>query len=333
VLGSNINFDSLVHEKDGIFGGSPAVTAVLLARSSLAREPSVSALKHIATRFQGAFPSQYPIAIFERTWVTFYLLKAGLSLLEDQKQTLIRYATACIEPHGVAYDEHFFPEGDSTGVLLATLCELGQAIDLSPLLWYEGENYFYTFQHEWTPSVSTNAHALEALGSMLVHHPCAHEHPRIQTAAAKAIAYLLAQQREGHWEDKWHSSPYYATSCCVLALQRFGGHKMRTAIDRAVSWVLHTQREDGSWGNWFGTLEETAFALRMLTQAAEVENTSRMKQAIKQGRAFLFEHLDAPASDLVRTPLWHGKDLYEPTRITQAIVLGALLTKKRHADQ
>lgn len=325
-LGNTIDFGSfLAYEKDGIFGGSPAVTAAMIARSSLTTEHSISALVKIAARFHGTFPSQYPIAIFERAWVTFYLLKAGIALPEDQKQALLRYLAACVGPYGAAYDKQFFPEGDSTGVLLATLSDLGTPIDLPPLLRYEGETYFRTFQEEWTPSVSTNAHILEALGSFINCHSASSDTLRAQTAAAKGISYLLAQQREqGYWDDKWHSSPYYATSCCALTLQRFDRCKVGTAINRAVTWVLQTQREDGSWGKWFGTLEETAFALRILAQADQVINTITVKMAIQQGKQFLWQHLDAPASALVRTPLWHGKDLYEPVRITRAIVLGAL---------
>ncbi|MFD0850660.1 prenyltransferase/squalene oxidase repeat-containing protein, partial [Actinomadura adrarensis] len=74
------------------------------------------------------------------------------------------------------------------------------------------------------------------------------------------------QQADGSWADRWHASPFYATTAATLALHSFGTPRGRHAahVDRAVRWVLATQHGDGSWGRWGGTAEETAYALHIL---------------------------------------------------------------------
>ncbi|HAJ62943.1 MAG TPA: hypothetical protein DCP31_30015, partial [Cyanobacteria bacterium UBA8543] len=96
------------------------------------------------------------------------------------------------------------------------------------------------------------------------------------------------------------------------------------ALNRAISWVLHTQRDDGSWGFWCGTLEETAYALQMLLLAGQTQDPVAIAQAARRGERFLTKHLNAPPNDPVHMPLWHGKELYQPRRIVRAAVLSAL---------
>jgi halimadienyl-diphosphate synthase len=332
-LGSLQGYGLPAFEADGIFALSPAATAALIARSTRLREPFLAGLEHLALRGRGTFPAFCPFPFFERALATFSLLKAGLSLPFSQKQAMGVYLQACIRPGGVGPAECFLPDGDDTGLVLTVLSELGVTCDLAPLRCYEEALGFRCYEREQTASVSTNAHILEALNSSLARTSSSKETVWIQKAAEKCTSYLLTQQRtNGTWGDKWHASPYYATSCSVQALQYSRSKETIAARDRAIEWVLQTQREDGSWGIWFGTLEKTAYALTILAQAKLDVHPERINQRKEQGRQFLIQHLDASAEDRVRTPLWHDKELYEPRRVTRAAVLGALYQNTRELE-
>jgi uncharacterized protein YfaS (alpha-2-macroglobulin family) len=90
--------------------------------------------------------------------------------------------------------------------------------------------------------------------------------------------------------------------------------------------VLETQREDGSWGRWGGTTEETAYAMQiLLLTPARHEARGR---AVARGYDYLrrsHENLDNP-------PMWHDKDLYQPIAIVRAAVLAALHLARREPE-
>src|SRR5262249_50820089 len=178
-------------------------------------------------------------------------------------------------------------------------------------LWaYESSEYFVCFPGERTPSTSTNAHILSALTAS---RPSG---ARAQRAIGKIASWLREQQEpDGSWSDKWHASPYYATVCCVAALAPLGD----TATQRAVRWVLDTQRADGSWGRWAGTPEETAYAIQILLSASMDRDDPATTQAVARGCAFL-----SLATDDDHPPLWHDKDLYAPITVIKAERLAAL---------
>ena len=177
------------------------------------------------------------------------------------------------------------------------------------MLWeYEGDDYFRCFPDEQTPSISTNAHILDAFSAYFTGQP------RIAAAITKITGYLSdTQEPDGSWWDKWHASPYYATTCCAQALHRTGGSS--PMVRRAVDWVLATQRSDGSWGRWTGTAEETAYAVLLLLSCAPED--SRAREAALSASRFLRDTDDHP-------PLWHDKDLYTPIAVVRAARLAAL---------
>ena len=78
--------------------------------------------------------------------------------------------------------------------------------------------------------------------------------------------------------------------------------------EKAVDWVLQTQKRDGSWGRWAGTYEETAYAIRILSHSRQ-----DVSEAMTRGAKFMHEW-----GDQEHPPLWHDKDLYTPTRIVRA---------------
>ncbi|MBM0279992.1 prenyltransferase/squalene oxidase repeat-containing protein [Micromonospora tarensis] len=125
------------------------------------------------------------------------------------------------------------------------------------------------------------------------------------------------QQPDGSWVDRWHASPYYATCCVVTALDRYAPAEVAgAAVDRAVDWVVGTQRADGTWGRWAGTVEETAYALHVLLGVGRPIRPG-VREAISRG----YRHLNTVDSSDDHIPLWHDKDLYMPRLIVRAAIL------------
>jgi halimadienyl-diphosphate synthase len=91
---------------------------------------------------------------------------------------------------------------------------------------------------------------------------------------------------------------------------------------RTVDWLLHTQREDGSWGFFDrGTVEETAYALIALLHFHRHSQVDR--RVLERGARFLqWAYLESAIS---WPELWIGKDLFIPEDVVQAAVLSAMI--------
>jgi len=85
--------------------------------------------------------------------------------------------------------------------------------------------------------------------------PCAHfflalavfNARRFAEPIAAGVCHISAAQREdGHWEAKWYWGPYYVGALCLELLSRAAPHT--PVIERAMNFLLRTQREDGGWG-------------------------------------------------------------------------------------
>src|SRR5690606_28453356 len=99
-------------------------------------------------------------------------------------------------------------DADDTAAVLAALLRYGRVRRPDCLLDFRRGDYFACFVDERNPSVSANAHVLEALALYLGHRPA--ERSRYGGPAALAAQWLLGQQSaDGSWSDKWHASPYY----------------------------------------------------------------------------------------------------------------------------
>lgn len=323
VLGSDLDCVHEVRDVNGVFGGSPAATIAMLTRSPIHHQRSIAFISEMAARLGGALPVATQLDTFERSWLIHNLIQAGMPVPEDMARAAATYFTACLGSRGASFTPGQIPDADNSAVVLYVLSALGYPVEPICLLTYEDETCFRCYDGERNPSVSTNAHILEAFGNYMMR--CRLSVPKYQQAIAKISAYLLSVQKsDGSWLDKWHASPYYATTCSVLALRRFGVGDTAAALKRAIAWVLSTQRDDGSWGFWSGTLEETAYALQMLLLAGHSQDSVAIAQAVRRGERFLTKQLNAPPNDPVHMPLWHGKELYQPRRIVRAAVLSAL---------
>ncbi|GAA4236758.1 hypothetical protein FHR32_008468 [Streptosporangium album] len=303
-------------------GASPAAGAAWLGAGE-APEPGAPVrryLEAVVDSYGGAVPCALPITVFERGWALSWLRRAGIPVAVPSG--LIEDLCDALGPEGSPAGPGLPSDADTTSVALYALALLGAVREPDCLWLYETGTHFCTWRGEEGESPTVNAHVLDAFGEYLRHVPG--PAPRYEAAVDRLTAWLRDHQRvEGSWQDRWHASPYYATACCTLALEDFGGKDSADAVDRAVRWVLATQREDGSWGRWEGTAEETAYALHilLLTTAASGE---RPMEAVKRGYHYLRSSVSDQGVPVVMPPLWHDKDLYLPVAPVRATILGAL---------
>lgn len=315
-LGEALRPDLVQPSDSGSIGASPAATAAWLAAGGSGTWATAARryLENTARRYGGPLPCVSPAAALERAWVLNWLLHARVPVTvpEPLRQSL----RACLGPGGAAASPGLPADADTTSMVLATLTLLGEPLDPAPLLRFDIGTHFCTWPGEDGQSVTTNAHVLEALGLYVPARPA--ERGRYTPVIRKVAGWLLDQQQDsGSWEDRWHASPYYATFCAALALHRFAGPRAAPAMARTVRWLLDTQRSDASWGIWEGTLEETAYAVQLLTRLSNA--TDRRSQiALRKGRAYLSQSPTSRSHPM----LWHDKDLYVP----EAVISAALLT-------
>lgn len=309
----------------GCVGCSPAATAAWLG-SGTATSAGPDPARYFAdldARYGGPVPSVTPITVFERAWVLAALQEAGADLVSlapdllDELEDVIADGPAPGAP-GLP------PDADTSGVVLTVLAHAGRVRAPGVLDEFHNGRYFHCWTGERTPSPTANAHAIQALGAYLHHRPSAAA--RYGPVLDETVRWLVhTQTPQGCWTDKWHSSAYYATWCCATALARHGGPSGRAAAYRAARWVTRTRGEDGGWGRWQQTSEETAYAVATLA----LFGTS---PAIDSGAAFLHRR----AADTTRPrsghpPLWHDKDLYAPTLVVDAAIAAALALARRTA--
>ncbi|MEY9948520.1 prenyltransferase/squalene oxidase repeat-containing protein [Kitasatospora sp. GAS1066B] len=318
----------LIPEAQGLLGSSPAATAALAAASptGAATARAAAELGAVAQRYDGLFPEAAPILVFERLWVAAALARAGLPAAT--LPTIRGWVERIYDPAGVRGAPGLMVDADDTAMAVLVAALVGRPQDPAPLALFHNGSHYDCYIGEDTGSVTANAHALQAIGGYLEQCP-EEQHtygPRIQQLAAWLVD---AQQPEGHWPDKWHASPYYATERCVTALARYGGEGATAAVDAAAAWTLDTQRDDGSWGVWGGTAEETAYAAKILLAASGPSRPARQESALDRAETYL----DATAPGHRHPALWHDKTLYAPGAMIEAEVLAAReLLRTRHGS-
>ncbi|HEX6872927.1 MAG TPA: prenyltransferase/squalene oxidase repeat-containing protein, partial [Micromonosporaceae bacterium] len=291
---------------------SPAATAAWLGpHPPPPGDPARLHLEQLARRTGGPVPCGLPITVFERAWVLSAFARNELPVRPPTK--LLFSLDRALGPHGAAGGAGLPPDADSTSAALFALARAGWFRSAECLREFELDTHFCTWPGEQGMSPSVNAHVLEAMGSLGGHGG----------TVRKVAGWLRARQHDdGSWSDRWHASPYYATATCVHALHRFDPAASRASIERATSWLCRSQREDGSWGRFTGTAEETGYALQaLLTCPPEDGHLSGRpwRMVVEDGRDFLHRHAQQPTE---HPALWHDKDLYRPSAIITAELLG-----------
>ncbi|SCF65539.1 prenyltransferase/squalene oxidase repeat-containing protein [Streptomyces sp. Ncost-T10-10d] len=318
---------SLVPDTEGLLGSSPAATAARATRSPATTAQAITDLTAVAQRYGGLFPEAAPLRVVERLWIAAALARTHLPAAA--LPTLRRWAEDIYDPQGVRGAPGLMTDADDTAMAVLVASLVGLPYDPAPLDLFHNGSHYDCYIGEDTGSVTANAHALQALVSYLRRDPTA-EHtygPR----AAKLCDWLTGQQQpEGHWTDKWHASPYYATARSVTALAQYGGHDASGAVRSAAAWTTETQRSDGSWGVWGSTVEETAYAVKILLSAATSVPQPQHIRALDLAETYLHT---ASHPGHQHPALWHDKTLYAPTAVIEAEVLSAreLLRARRAA--
>ena len=302
---------------NGSYGASPSATAYVLTHQW--DEASASYLRAVlALSSVGGACNVFPFEIFERACV-LYSLGPLAKRVAAHRPVLARLA-ADWSAAGVGFTrEGVGPDGDDTAMTFRVLNDY----DLLPpssgvLRLFEADDHFFCLPLERNPSVSTNAHILEALNAV-------RDHIDSSRLIEKALQFLASSRVDDrYWRDKWHVSPYYATSQAIRALAGLGqqGQHLSAA---GVAWLLETQHANGSWSELeaHGTREETAYALLALSCLPRPDEL--ILDAMRRGARYLwlhFDHQDHPE-------LWVGKGLYTPHAVVRAVILGALYASER----
>jgi hypothetical protein len=302
---------------NGSLGNSPATTAYYLWLRGEADERAENYLETVRTEREHIIPV-YPFRTFERTWVLNNLTFSGLPITTFAGDDVWSELREELGTSGVGFDATFgIPDGDTTSVCCRLLLEAGYDVDPPVLAQFEDKNerFIRTYDYERNASVSTNVHALDALQ----HMP---DYPDRETVR-KQIAVMLLDKREynTYWTDKWHTSPYYATAHALVALSKEGKHLIH-ACRHTIDWLLHTQRENGSWGFFSrGTQEETAYVLAALLHLAPIYGLQ--PEPMHRGAAYLANEYE---KNTTFPPLWIVKSLYAPYDIIRSAILAALVS-------
>jgi halimadienyl-diphosphate synthase len=301
---------------NGSLGNSPATTAyyLMLNHGDRAAETYLETVQE----HMGHVIYLYPFATFELTWVLNNLAFSGLPVVKFASRAVWERLQSEMGPAGVGLDPTFgIPDADTTSVSLYLLASAGYDIDSRILAQFQdGEtNTFRTYHYERNPSVSTNVHALATLRQIP-------DYPNCHQVKRQIIVMLLdCRVFNVYWTDKWHSSPYYATAHALVALLAEGDYVVQ-ACQHSIDWIVHTQRDDGSWGFFeLGTAEETAYALTALLHYHHYQPVD--PDILCRGAAYLSRTYRG--ADSAYPELWLGKNLYTPQDVARSAVLAALI--------
>jgi len=304
-----LDIDNL-QEANGSVAHSPSATAYF-ARYLKQGEPRALAYLHEWVADDGGIPDDDPFDVFEPAWVLW-----NLQLIPDFDT---KTCELC-EPHldilqqswdptgGIAHAIEYSPkDSDDSALTFEMLTSFGRNVDIRGVLSYEEDEYFRCFALEANPSISANIHVLGALRIAGYDR----KHPSVQ----KILKFLHANRiASKYWTDKWHASPYYATSHAIIMIQTYD----KDLCNNAIEWIIDTQDTNGSWGFYGPTAEETAYAIQALS-IWKASNGKVSSDCIELGINWLIHHSEPPY-----TPLWIGKALYTPELVVRSTILSAI---------
>ncbi|KAJ5880891.1 Phyllocladan-16-alpha-ol synthase [Penicillium subrubescens] len=339
-----INFDLVLHHKvNGSYMASPSSTAAVMMHATVWDDECEEYIRHViqhaSGKNSGGVPSAFPSTIFEITWTLSTLLKAGFdldakSLPSVEKARAYLYDALIADKGTVGFTPRVCADADDTAKSLLILNLLQSHISPDAMLAaFEAENHFKTYPFERDPSFSANCNVLLAL----LH---AEDPSQYSSQIEKASRFLHKHFRESPGlkvQDKWNLSPLYSWMLMTQAIARlyhlyqssqlpslrdFLEEELSVLLkDMAIS-ILHQQNPNGSWGTR-SSKEETAYAVLMLTYAAQCERPDVSHQEIKAAaqKGCIFLRSDTTVGS---ERLWVEKVTYESEILSQAYILSAL---------
>ncbi len=303
--------------RNGAVANSPATTAYV----ALQRGADAETLGYLERmRVQpGGVPHFYPLRVFEIAWVLEHLTFANWSLRDEAviAPAILDELAGAVGECGVSMDAEFgIVDGDTTAVAARMLALAGRSVDPGVLRCFEDPETrtFRTFSFERNASVSTNAHSLEALALMP-------DYPDRQEVWDRVVTMLLASRKyQSYWTDKWHASPFYATSHVLISLLHSGESLISECLG-SIDWMIHMQMGDGSWGYFDrGTAEETAYVLLTLLRFQQRFGAVD-SDVLKRGASYLWRAAD---SNGTYPDLWIAKSLFAPEGVVRSAILAAM---------
>jgi halimadienyl-diphosphate synthase len=302
---------------NGSLGNSPATTSYYLLREGN-DDKALAYLEGMLAHNQQVI-YLHPFHTFELAWVLHSLSFCYEPLTNLVDVSAWEELRDNLSERGIGLDPTFgIEDGDITSVTVRLLTLAGYPVNPGVLARFEDreQHVFRTYNYERNASIGTNIHALEAISLLS-------EYPEKQESHDRILAFLMAHRVfDTYWVDKWHASPYYATTHVLVGISK-AALEMLGECRRAVEWIVHTQREDGSWGYFDqGTVEETAYALTALLHCRQYFPID--DRPLHQGAAYLYRETVEGHDDYLYPPLWIGKPLYVPYDVVKAAVLAAL---------
>lgn len=302
--------------KNGSMGNSPSATAFALGYAwnvldDVVRENALDYLASAAILDVDGVPSwsvTYPANEFLEIWHRYYYYKLNGKVLSG----------ASPARHGAGADQNFAVDADTTATCLILANLSGDAKHIVPMLetllqFYSPEKqWFTTYPFELTASITTNAHAWEALHQTLQRSKLP---PVLEQSARQALQgaakFIRSQVKDCTWQDKWHVSQIYATAQVVLC-------GVLSPIERSatLAWISENQQADGGWGlvTSDSNPDDTIHALLTLLYSQPYHSSAekfRLEGAIKRGKLWLAKAMaEYPPNEWMA--LWCDKTLYCP---------------------
>lgn len=304
-----LEIDNL-QESDGSVAHSPSATAYFVLKIRPNDPAAMGYLRKWAS-LDGGLPNFAPIDVFEVAWTLWNLgLIQSFDVYSPQAKEKAKSLRAAWEPRrgiGTAF-ECTVKDSDDSSIVFEVLETYGYPADIEAVLGYEEQTHFRCFSFEANPSISANIHVLGALKKA--------GFSKSAPPVRKVLAFLRQNTKgDGFWYDKWHSSPYYATSHMIIASAAYD----KDLCAKAVQWMLKQQRADGGWGFYrLPTAEETAYCIQAL-KVWEQHGGDLPPGQLELAHHWLRNHLNDPFP-----PLWIGKALYTPHLVVKSTLLSAL---------
>jgi halimadienyl-diphosphate synthase len=298
---------------NGSIHNSPAATAFGEIASSGSTEGRAY-LDGLVKRYRGYAPSFAPFELFEIIWTLHHLsLTIDLNSLKPTISPLLETLSQAWTDRGVGFSTTFVADPDDTSVAIRIFNKLGLYKDPAVLEVYEVGDHFECMPFERNLSLDAHIHIIHALKT-------AADFPRRDDMLLKALNILGRDLTTEYIVDKWHVSPYYSTSHAIIGLTGLSD----TIIHKQITWLLKTQRADGSWSFYpnlpGAAVEETAYALLALMAVYEKKGNISLK-IMEEGIRYLEKHYTSAEA---LPSLWIHKGLYNPYHIVESVVLSAL---------
>lgn len=297
----------------GSVGLSPAATASLLRAVRLHGGDLPAAEGYLRTLLKANNHGVPHVGAIDGAELAFgidYFLRAGISATDPVLAPAMELLNSRFNHEfGFGYSSHFIPDADDTAVALRALSMAGAQVDPATLLKYFNGVCMSAYPDERVYSISCNIHALTALKRFA-------GTPEVDTAISSILAWVESKARSGGpiFDDKWHFSPFYATSRAVFALKGLNDALAKRCID----WILDQQGEYGWSICGESTLEETAHASLALCFWKR-EGHYIPQDALVRAYHFLSMYGTGWPED----ELWIGKTLYCQTIATAAAIAAA----------